>query len=405
VTSPPVPHGAILIDPQGRIAAVGPDGQVPRPGNAAADAYADAALLPGFVNAHTHLELTGLRGQVTEPDFFQWIQHVRRAKEDTSQETFLQWARQGLREAWRHGTTLIADTGTSGAVARALTELHGAGIVYHEAMAPEPGKATLTLGSLRADVERLRAAVGDRVVIGVSPHAPYTVSRTLYQQVADYARSEGLPLAGHIAESRAEVELVASAGGPFADAWRRRGIPLDPPAPSPVRLLEHLGVLGKDFLAIHAVQTDEADAQALARAGSAIVLCPRSNRRHGHGAPPLSRYLSLGLRVALGTDSLASVASLDPVAEGREARVLSGLSAEDTIALLTLGGARALGCDRETGSLEPGKWGDLCLVRLPTPIPQDPGLAAEALLLGRPEDIVATFVSGRAVHEARGEGA
>lgn len=405
MTSSPIPGGAVLIDPQGRIAAVGPDAQVPRPADASAEAYPGAALLPGLVNGHTHLELTGLRGQVTEPDFFEWIQHVRRAKDETGEETFSQWARDGVREAWRHGTTLIADTGTSGAAAKALTQLTGAGIVYHEAIAPEPERAALTLEGVRAGVERLRAIAGDRVVIGISPHAPYTVSRTLYQQVATYARSEGIPLAGHIAESRAEVELVTSGAGRFADAWRGRGIPLDPPAPSPVRLLERLRVLGPDFLAIHAVQTDEADAQALARAGCAVVICPRSNRRHGHGAPPLRRYLGLGLRVALGTDSLASVDSLDPLAEGREARVLSGLSAEGTIELLTLGGARALGCDRETGSLEAGKWADLCLVRLPTPVPSDPGLAAEAVLLGRPEDIIATFVSGRAVYEARGEGA
>jgi 5-methylthioadenosine/S-adenosylhomocysteine deaminase len=229
--------------------------------------------------------------------------------------------------------------------------------------------------------------------------------------VAEFARAEGLPLAGHIAESKAETELVMRGAGPFADAWRGRGIPLDPPAGSPVRLLDDLGVLGPDFLAIHAVQTDDRDADALARAGCAVVACPRSNTRHGHGAPPLGRYLGRGLRVGLGTDSAASVEDLDLLAEAREARWLGGLTAEEVLRLATLGGAAALGLDRGIGSLEPGKWADLVVIRLDRPdrgggpTAGPPDLVAEAILLARPEDILATFVAGRPVYQAPSGGA
>lgn len=397
----PVPNGALLVDAEGRIAALGPEESVPRPPDTRVAHYPGAALLPGFVNAHTHLELTGLRGRLQEPEFYQWIQQIRRAKEETREDTFLEWAREGVREAWRYGTTTVADTGTSLAVVRALTELRGAGSVFHEAIAPEAAGADAALAGVREVVARLRAEAGARVAVGVSPHAPYTVSRALYRRVAEYARSEGLALAGHIAESPAEVEFVSAGRGPFADAWRRRGIPLDPPAPSPVRLLDDLGVLGPDFLAIHAVQTDDRDADALAHAGSALVLCPRSNARHGHGAPPLSRYLERGLRIALGTDSVASVDTLDLLAEAREARLLAGLGAEAALRLLTLGGAAALGREREIGSLEPGKWADLAVIRLDHPVPTLPDMAAEAILLARPEDIVATFVAGRPVYQAQ----
>lgn len=405
MTSPPIWNGAVLLDADGRIVAVGPEATVPTPSEATELKYQGAALLPGLVNAHTHLELTGLRGRVPEPDFYEWIQHVRRAKEETSPASYLEWAREGVREAWRYGTTTVADTGTSGAVVRALTELGGAGVVYHEAIHPDPNQAEATLAAVRDTVAGLRGAAGPRVRVGVSPHAPYTVSRTLYRRVAEYARAEGLPLAGHVAESPAEAELVCAQRGPFAEGWRRRGIPLDPPAASPVRLLAELGVLGPDFLAIHAVQTDGQDLDVLFAAGSAVVICPRSNARHGHGAPPLARYLDRGLRLALGTDSVASVDSLDLLAEAREARVLAGTSAEVALRLLTLDGARALKLENQVGSLEPGKWGDLVALRLAGPPPPVTDLAAEALLLGRPEDIVATFVAGRLVYQGQTGGA
>jgi cytosine/adenosine deaminase-related metal-dependent hydrolase len=403
MSAAPIERGALLTDATGRIAAMGPDDRVPHPDDAVSRSYPDAVLLPGFVNAHTHLELTGLGGQVDEPDFFGWLQHVRRAKEAAAAATFGEWARTGVRDAWRHGITTVADTGTSGATALALTELGGAGVVYHEAIAPEPDRAAAALQDVRVTVERLRAAAGPRVAIGISPHAPYTVSPPLYRAVAAYARAAGLPLAGHVAESPAETALVRQGDGPFAAAWRRRGIPLAPPAASPVSLLARLGVLGPDFLAIHAVQTDEADRATLAETGCAVVVCPRSNRRHGHGAPPVAGYLAAGLRVGVGTDSVASVGSLDLLADAREVRVLAGLSAEDTLRLLTVGGARCLGWEHEVGSLAVGAWADLGVWRLPTPLPA-PALAAEAVLLARPADLLATFVSGQPVYEAPTEG-
>lgn len=405
MASPPVRDGALLVDGHGRIAALGQDASVPRPEGASAFSFPDAVLLPGLINAHTHLELTGLRGGVPEPDFVQWIQHIRQAKEEVAADTYLSWAREGVREAWRHGVTMVADTGTSGAVARALTELGGAGIVYHEAIHPVPDRAEATLAAVRSTIGALRREAGPRVVIGLSPHAPYTVSRTLYRQAASYARAEGLPMAGHLAESAAETQLVRDGAGPFADLWRRRGIPIDPPVASPVRLLADLGVLGPDFLVIHAVQTDPADADVLAAADAPVVICPRSNARHGHGPAPLQRYLERGLRVALGTDSVASVDSLDLLAEAREARIRAGLSAEAAIRLLTVDGARALGLERQVGSLEPGKWADLVAIGLDRLAAHPPELAAEAVLLGRPEDILATFVAGRPVYQAHSGGA
>jgi 5-methylthioadenosine/S-adenosylhomocysteine deaminase len=246
-------------------------------------------------------------------------------------------------------------------------------------------------------VEELSRWQGGRVRLGVSPHAPYTVSGPLYAAVAQWARAEDLPLAVHLAESHAETALLRHGTGPFAEAWREREIPLPTGAGcSPVEWVERHGVLGERTLCIHMVQADGADLARLARSAAAVAHCPLSNAAHGHGAAPLGAYLAHEIRVGLGTDSVLSVGTPDLLAEARAARRLAGLDADAALALATLGGARALRLDEEIGSLEPGKWGDCAVV-----LPRSPaGEPAEQVLQARREDVVATFLGGRDVYRA-----
>jgi 5-methylthioadenosine/S-adenosylhomocysteine deaminase len=390
----------VLVSPDGRLEAVGPDHGVPRPDGASSIGFPDAVLMPGLVNAHTHLELTGLRGRVPEADFFDWIQHVRRAKEALDEDAFFAAVRAGLQEAWRYGTTCVADTGTSGMAATVLSAFGGRGIAFQEAIGPRPEAARETLHRLRDTVTALRSQASTGVTVGVSPHAPYTVSRELYRRVAEYARAESLPVAAHIAESPAEVAFVAAGTGPFAESWRARNIALDARAASPVALLEEVGLLDGRLLAIHAVHTDQADIERLRRAGCALACCPRSNARHGHGEPPLARYLEAGLRLGLGTDSVASVEDLDLFAEARHARELAALSPEAALELITWRGAAALGLEQEIGTLAPGKWADLCIVRVDRHAAESPGQTPAAVLAAGAAGVVATYVAGRRVYSA-----
>jgi 5-methylthioadenosine/S-adenosylhomocysteine deaminase len=353
------------------------------------------------VNAHTHLELTDLRGRVSASDFPAWIRRVRQAKEAIDDTGFLRAALVGLEETWRFGTTAVADTGTSGATARALVRLGGRGVYYHEAISPQPAQCDEVFGQVAREVDALQREVGDAVAIGLSPHAPYTVSAELYARVGDYARSEQMPLAAHVAESRAEVDFLMSASGPFALAWRERGIELPETARSPVAYLERLGLLGPDLLAIHAVQVDDADVDVLADREVAIAVCPRSNERHGHGAAPLAKLLGKGISCGLGTDSAASVDSLDVLAEA-EVVSKTGLEAEQVVRMLTVDGARAIGLDGEIGSIEAGKWADLCVVDLPGCSRMRPGALAVAVLEAGSSAIDSTYVAGRLVYEAVG---
>jgi cytosine/adenosine deaminase-related metal-dependent hydrolase len=397
VAGPPVEGGALLIGPDGRIVAVGPEDRVPRPEGTPAEDFGDALLLPGFVNTHTHLELTGLDRGRPEPEFAAWIRRVRALKAERPADAFLAAARRGLADCFAAGVTTIADTGDSGAVIEALAEADGSGIAYHEVFGPHPDQWEESLAGLRSAVERLGRFVGGRVRIGVSPHAPFTVSGPLYAATAAWAREAGLPVAVHLAESPAESELLAVGTGPFAEAWRGRNIPMPSPlGGSPVEWLDRHGVLSERTLCIHVVQAGPADVERLAQARVAVAHCPLSNRAHAHGEAPLAALLGAGLRVGLGTDSILSVGTLDLLAEARAARALAGLDAARTLALATRDAARALGLDGEVGSLAPGMWGDCVVIRPPGGSPD--ASAEERVLASGPGDVLATFVGGRDVH-------
>lgn len=398
VEGPPVEWGALLIGPDGRIVAAGPDHVVPSPAGVEAESFGDAILIPGLINTHTHLELTGLAEACPpEADFAAWIRRLRKRKAERMPQEVTAAAHRGLNDCWAAGVTTVADTGDSGSVIRALAATGASGIAYQEVFGPDPAQSRDSLEGLQRQVESLGGFTGHRARIGVSPHAPYTVSGSLYEATASWAADEGLPLAVHLAESPAETELLAHGAGTFADAWRDRGIPLpSPPGRTPVEWLDRHGVLGERTLCIHLVQVTPGDIGVLARAGAAVAHCPLSNRIHAHGAAPLGAFLEAGLRVGLGTDSVVSVGTLDLLAEARAAATLAGLDAEAALLLCTLAGARALGLDGEVGSLRQGKWGDCAVIRPPQGTARLP--PAARVLASGPHDVIATYMGGKDVH-------
>jgi cytosine/adenosine deaminase-related metal-dependent hydrolase len=393
VDSAPIEHGALLIGADGRIVAVGPDSAVPRPPDVQAVQFDDAVILPGLINTHTHLELTGFAAQVRKREFAAWIRQLRELKTTRTAAEYVVAARRGLAECYAAGVTTVADTGDSGAVIRVLAEAGGSGLAYQEVFGPHPAQCEESLAGLRKRVRELGSFATGRVRIGVSPHAPYTVSGPLFSAVAGWARTEGLPLAVHVAESRAETQFLLAGSGPFAAAWLARGIPLPPSGFTPVGWLAQHGVLGEGCLCIHAVQIEPADIRRLAESGAAVAHCPLSNLAHGHGVAPLDALLEAGVRVGLGTDSEVSVEQPDLLAEARAVAAHARLNPEDVIELCTLGGARAIGVDSETGSLQPGKWGDSTVIRAP----QGKNNPAELVLHSSPRDVLGTYVGGREV--------
>lgn len=382
VTAPPIEDGAVLVDSSGKIAVLGPHSQIPAPPGTRVLEFRDAALVPGLVNCHTHLELTHLAGQNAEPEFAKWIRRVRELKDGTTAEGFYAAAVQGVKDCWARGATCVAETGSTGAAMRALHDLGGRGIVYQEVFGPDPAQLAESMRELENAVSHLRRLATARLRVGVSPHAPYTVSAPLYEAVAGFARRERLPVAMHLAESKEESLFVESGTGPFADAWRARRITVPAHGCTPIEYLRRLGLLNSGTLCIHCVQADQRDVEILAAAGVAIAHCPRSNRAHGHGSARLGAFRTAGLRVGLGTDSVVSVGELDLGAEAETA----GLAGEEALRALTLDGARALGWAREIGSLEVGKVADLAV--FPGDLRRHP-----------PSSAVLTVLAGRIVHE------
>ncbi len=327
---------------------------------------------------------------------------MRRIRDTTSSEVYTASAEAGLLETWRFGTTTIVDTGVSGATINALNRGRGRGLFFQEAIGPDPDQASTLLKELADTMAARRATASASVRVGVSPHAPYTVSPGLLAGCVALARDERLPLAMHLAESMAESQFVTSGQGPFAAAWHARGFPLPPRAASPMAYADRAGLLGPDTLAIHAVRLDDEDVHRLRQTGAAVATCPRSNQHHGHGEPPLDRLARAGVPLGLGTDSAVSVDTLDVLAEARAARAIGRMSAETAMRCLTIEAAQALSWEAEIGSLEPGKWADMCVLAL-----ESDALTPEALadlVLRRGGDLVfATYVAGREVWR-RGDG-
>lgn len=400
----PLRGGAVVVGTDGRITEVAEAegrGDAGTPGSAAPLRPSDPAprqtvLLPGLVNAHSHLELTGLGGKVTEEEFPAWIAHLVRLWRERPPVEYLDAARQGIKDSWAMGVTTVADCGATGSVLQALHELGGSGIAYHEVFGPADEMAEESMRGWVARLAELRKFETPRARLGASPHAPYTVSGPLYRMAAEHARKEKLPIAVHVAESPLETEFVRDAAGAFADSLRSRGMKPEPRGLTPVAWLDRHELFGPETVAIHCCTVSGEDIDILARSGAAVAHCPRSNRRHHKIDAPLAQLLGAGLRVGVGTDSVASVDPLDLMAEARQARALASLSAQEALALVTLGAARAIGLGKEIGSLAVGKWGDVVALEIPAVGSEDELL--EAVLATGHGDVTTTWVGGREVY-------
>jgi cytosine/adenosine deaminase-related metal-dependent hydrolase len=374
VAMPPVADGTVIVD-GAAITWVGPRLHAPAGGRD--EDLGDCTLIPGLVNAHTHLDLTVMRGFLEDLPFFEWVRTLTRARAAVLTEAdLLDSAMLGVAEGLAAGITTFGDTADSDAPMRALLALGARGIAYREVFGPDPAAVADSLDGLKAKVGDMRGRATPLVHVGVSPHAPYSVSDRLFTAVAEYAAREKLPVAVHVAESEDETALVERGEGPFATFLRGRGMVVEPRAPGPVSLLRVAGLVRAGTLLIHCVRATSEDVRAIAHGGCGVAHCPASNAKLGHGIAPLAEFLAAGVRVGLGSDSMASNNQMDLLAEARLAVLMQrarmqephtergALSARGALRLATLGGAEALRLDGEVGSLEPGKQADLVAVAL-----------------------------------------
>ncbi len=408
ISGPPLADGGLLIR-DGVIQTVGRASALIRdfPGERHED-LGSAVLLPGLVNAHTHLELTGLRGRLPlgQP-FTQWVTTLLALRSGLNGAFYVASASEGAAMLLRSGVTCVADVTASGASLGPLKALGLRGIVFQEILGLDPDQAMERLAAAEQTLSSLAAeASGSLLSVGLSPHAPYSLSETLLERCADLLSRRNLPSTIHLAESPEEVAYIGLGLGPIAGDLLplvgRRSPSHRVCGESPAAFLARFSLLSERLLAVHAVHMGGSDIQLLKEHGVALALCPRSNHHLKVGVAPLPRYLASGLRVGLGTDSLASNETLSLWDEMRFALTLYGgaVTAEQLLAMATLGGASALGMASTIGSIASGKRADVIAVAIDQPDGVDP--YASLVHQVSDESVMFSMVNGDIVYQRQG---
>jgi cytosine/adenosine deaminase-related metal-dependent hydrolase len=373
IGGPPVRDGWVAVD-RDRIAAYGAVGRR----RAAADDTRQVDLghvvvMPGLVNAHTHLELSHLRGNVPPGStFIAWIRAVMAARQeqaDSRAPEVLDSIKRGIAESVASGTAIVGDVSNTLIAFEALARSPLAAVVFYELIgfrAPDP------VALVAAATQRIEAlSPTDRVRISLAAHAPYSVAPLVLRAIRRALdRDPFAACSVHLAESAEEIEFIRSATGPWRELLEELGA-WDPawtaPGVSPVQYLDESGFLSGRVIAVHGVHMTPADLELLAARGTTVVTCPRSNEYTRAGRPPIEAFYNSGVRVAVGTDSLASTPDLNVFAElAAMRRIAPAVPASLLLDSATRQGARALAFDGEYGTIEPGKRARLLAVDVPS---------------------------------------
>jgi cytosine/adenosine deaminase-related metal-dependent hydrolase len=372
ISQPPVRDAWLRTD-RGRVVAFGHS----RPGDLTGSEEIDlgpVAVLPGLVNAHTHLELSWMRGRIPETDDFPgWIRSVvalvRQAGSHAEEASRAIGA--AIEEARACGTVLMGDISNTMATPAVLQEHQMAGVVFHELIGFRADQAQKTVDAALRLLATLPA--GPSLRHSLAAHAPYSVSPALFGAIrAALLRDPFAPSSVHLGESAAETEFLRDGTGPWrtlledVNAWDPSWVA---PNCNPVEYLERMGFFDDRVLVVHGVQFGSDELKRIAARGATLVTCPRGNQRTGAGIPPVTEFYDSGIRIAVGTDSLASVPDLNIFAELAELRRLApDVRAAALLETATINGARALGFEADFGTIEAGKRDRLIAVDVPPSI-------------------------------------
>ena len=350
----------------------------------------EVVVLPGLVNAHTHLDLTGMAGLAPpSPDFPAWLRQVVAYRRQRSADQVRADIRLGSEACLRSGTTLVGDISADGSSWDILANGPLRAVVFRELLGLTSERAANALRLAGDWLANRTPTVHCRPAL--SPHAPYSVRRDLFDQTTRLAAQYRCPLAVHLAETAFEEQLLCDHTGPLATFLQSLGVWDSEGLVSGFAEVLHREIPDVPRLLIHGnYLPDDLDIPT----GTTIVYCPRTHAAFGHSPHPWRKWLARGVPVAFGTDSLASNPDLSLLAEIRFLhRLAPEVSPVELVSLATLGGANALGLGDQAGSLEPGKWADFIAVRLQQPSTTDP---LEDLLSSQAEP-EAVFVGGRQV--------
>jgi cytosine/adenosine deaminase-related metal-dependent hydrolase len=371
ISEPPFRDGWIAVD-RGRIVAMGrrtPDDNVQEIDLGA------VAVLPGLVNAHTHLELSYLRDCIPPArEFVTWVRQViaaRRERPDPGSPEILSGIHRAIAESRAAGTAVVGDISNTLATYEPLKASPLAGVVFYELIRFNAPDSDAFVEEACRQIKALQST--ERLRPSLAAHAPYSVAPLVFRAIRRAANRDAFaPCSVHLAESSEEVDFILDGSGPWralledVGAWNPAWVP---PAVSPVEFLDNAGFLDAHVIAVHGVKMTGDDLARLKARATVLVTCPRSNGHTGAGVPPIEDFFASGVRVAIGTDSLASSPDLSVFAEMATIHALA--PSVPPAALLdsaTRQGARALGLDASYGTLEPGKVASILAVSVPSPL-------------------------------------
>jgi 5-methylthioadenosine/S-adenosylhomocysteine deaminase len=412
ISSEPILGGAIAIT-ETKIAAVGTKKELIKifP-EAKHENFGESVILPGFVNAHSHLEITAMRGFLddVEQEFYSWLIKLTKTRAEKLNAKDIEIsAIFGALEGVRAGVTCFGDIGRFGKAGfRALKENHLRGVLFQETeFSPKNEEAENDFAQLKKRFLKLKESETELVKVGISPHAPYTVSRKLFEKITEYSLDENIKLTIHVAESNQEQNLMLYGEGFFAEIYENLNLEWKTPKVSSVQYLSDIGVLQAKPLLAHCVKVSDEDIELIGKSDSRIAHCPKSNAKFGHGVAPLGKFLDKQIRVGFGSDSVASNNTCDMLEEARFAALLSRnseakkrfLSAKEIIEAATIGGARSLGLETEVGTLEKDKQADLIIISLDA-VAQMPihDIYSALLFSSNARDVKMTMVAGKEIY-------
>ncbi len=377
ISHAPIRNGAVAIA-NDKIIAIGKKKElIQKFSEASVEDFGNSAIMPGFVNAHTHLELTVMRGFLDrfDDDFYSWLITLTKTRaENLTNKDTENSAIFGALEGAKAGVTCFADIGRYGVAGFEALKKNGLrGILFQETeFAPDNKDADENFEKLKDKYLELKTGETNSVKIGLSPHAPYTVSRKLFEKIADYSIQENITISIHAAESEQEQNLMQNGEGFFAKLYEEQNINWSSPNCSTIEYLENIGVLEAQPLLAHCVKVSDKDIDLIFQSNSKIAHCPKSNAKFGHGIAPFEKFLREEISVGFGSDSMASNNTCDILEESRFAALFARtredksrfIHAEEIIKTATIGGAKALGLDKQIGTLEAGKQADLIVISL-----------------------------------------
>ena len=418
VSQPHIENGAVLVR-DGRIADIGYATKLKTryPDEPTRD-FGLAVLMPGFINTHTHMEYSAMRGLINDVPYAAWRLHLAEKEKLFSCEDWQDSAMLGALESVRSGITTIADITKTGAVLKAAQAAGLRAVIYREVGTMERTEVDQALSDASSDIDAWRREANpDLTTIGIAPSSAFECHPLIFKSVAEYA-ADGTPVACHMAGSREEYDFIRFGSSPFSvhSTEQERGYGIDMPpwlatGVSPVRYILNWGLFeAPNVLAIHCVQVDDDDIAKLADYDIAVAVCSRCNAQLAMGIAPLSKMIKAGIRVGLGTDSPAAIDSIDPLAEMRIGLLMQRalgnrsdfFSSAQMVRLATLGAAEALRIDDKVGSLDVGKCADIIALDLsnsnqaPTHNPN-----SAVVHTATQDNVLMTMVGGRLLFDGR----